>query len=67
MADESELTVAEVAARLRLNPETVRRWLKAGRLRGYRLGGTKAGWRVRVSDLEAFKQRAAGERPLENG
>jgi len=61
MTDEPEMTLAEAAARLRLNPETIRRWLKAGRLRGYRPGGTKAGWRIRASDLEAFKRRAAGE------
>jgi excisionase family DNA binding protein len=51
MTDEPALKVAEVAARLRLNPETVRRWLNAGKLRGYRLGKTSAGWRVPESEV----------------
>jgi excisionase family DNA binding protein len=43
------LTVEDVAARLKVHPETVRRWLRAGTLRGFRLGsGTGASaWRIR--------------------
>jgi excisionase family DNA binding protein len=48
------LTVADIAERLRLNPETVRRWLRDGRLRGIRLGERRAGWRVSERDLAAF-------------
>lgn len=59
MSEGQELTLGEVATRLRLHPETVRRWLNSGRLPGYRLGGTKAGWRIREADLEDFKRRAA--------
>jgi excisionase family DNA binding protein len=59
MADEV-LTVAEVASRLRVSEYSVRNWLRAGRLRGYRPGGTKAGWRVRISDLERFIAEAEG-------
>jgi excisionase family DNA binding protein len=54
MVDERALTVPEVAQRLRVTAWTVREWLRAGRLRGYRPGGTKAGWRVDASDLAAF-------------
>jgi excisionase family DNA binding protein len=46
------LTVPEVAERLRLNEETVRRWLRTGKLRGNRLGGTKAGYRIPESEVE---------------
>jgi excisionase family DNA binding protein len=54
MVDERDLTVDEVAERLRASKTTVLRWLRAGELRGYRLGGTKLGWRVAESDLAAF-------------
>jgi excisionase family DNA binding protein len=48
------LTVDEVAERLRLNPETIRRWLRAGRLSGVWLGSDSAGWRIDERDLAAF-------------
>lgn len=48
------LTVTDVARQLSINPETVRRWLRAGRLRGFTMGSDKAGWRVRESDLMDF-------------
>ena len=48
------LTVPDVAGRLGLNPETVRRWLRSGRITGVRLGGDKAGWRITERDLTKF-------------
>ena len=45
------LTVAEVAERLRVHPITVRRHIKAGRLRAVRFGRSV---RVRASDLESY-------------
>jgi excisionase family DNA binding protein len=48
------LTVEEVARRLATSEETIRRWLRSGRLRGVRLGATRAGWRVSEEDLAAF-------------
>jgi excisionase family DNA binding protein len=48
------LTVPEVAQRLRVHPESVRRWLRQGRLRGGRLGGTKLGYRVPEREVERF-------------
>lgn len=45
------LTVTEVATRLRLHEMTVRRQIRAGRLRAVRVG---RGIRVREEDLEAF-------------
>lgn len=49
------LTVDEIAESLRVEGQTVRRWLRAGELRGINFGG-KTGWRVRRPDLEAFIQ-----------
>lgn len=54
MAEERLLTVAQVAERLGAHPETIRRWLAAGRLRGTLPGGDRFGWRIRESDLDAF-------------
>ena len=57
MAEEKLYTVQEVAERVRTTPETVRRWLRSGRLRGIRLGGTKLGYRIAESDLQRFLDR----------
>jgi excisionase family DNA binding protein len=45
------LTVQEVAGRLRVNPETIRRWLRQGKLEGAMLGGDRAGYRIAESEL----------------
>jgi excisionase family DNA binding protein len=58
MADEL-LTVKEVAARLKLNPQTVRRWIRSGRLRGVRVG--TRGWRVKAEEVLA---RSSAPAPL---
>lgn len=54
---ESLLTVEEVAEQLKVHPETVRRWLREGRLEGYRIS-RRGGWRVKpesvVKMLEAM-------------
>lgn len=49
---EQLLTLNEVADRLRLNRETVRRWLNSGRLRGHKLGSDRAGWRIPESEIQ---------------
>jgi excisionase family DNA binding protein len=54
MDEQRLLTVREVAERLRSSPETVRRWLRQGKLRGFRPGGTKLGYRVPESELQRF-------------
>jgi excisionase family DNA binding protein len=56
MAEDVLLTVNETAERLRLNPETVRRWLRAGKIRGVSWGSDRAGWRVAQSEIERFKR-----------
>lgn len=56
MREQRLLTVREVAERIRSSPETVRRWLRQGKLRGFRPGGTKLGYRVPESELQRFLQ-----------
>lgn len=60
MVDERWFTVAEIAALMKVHDETVRRWLKSGRLRGQNYGG-KMGWRVKESDLNAFLEDPEGK------
>lgn len=66
MAAEQRLwTVAEVVDRLRVSPATVTSWLRTGQLRGYRVGGRKAGWRIESSDLERFIEDLKSSRASE--
>ena len=46
------MTLAEVADHLRLNVETVRRYVRSGKLRAIRLGGGRAGYRVPSEELD---------------
>jgi excisionase family DNA binding protein len=62
MNDDPLFTVPEVAARLRLNPETVRRWLRQGKLRGSLMGSDRGGWRIRESEVQRFLEESAGGR-----
>lgn len=50
-------TIRDVAAHLRVTPETVRGWVRAGKLAGSKPGSS---WLVRGADLERF---VAGYRP----
>lgn len=52
-AQERWLTVQEVAERLDVTQETVRRLLRRGELPGMRIS-KRSGWRVRPDDVEAF-------------
>ena len=45
------LTVKEAAARLKLNPETIRRWIRDGRIRAVSLGSDRAGFRIPESEV----------------
>lgn len=49
----TDMTVDDIAKKLDVHPDTVRRWLRTGRLKGMALGG-KAGYRVSESDFNAF-------------
>jgi excisionase family DNA binding protein len=69
MNEQRLLTVREVAARMRSSPETVRRWLRQGKLRGFRPGGTRLGYRVPESELQRFiqlSQADQSQRPPES-
>lgn len=49
------LTVPQVADRLQVNQETIRRWLRDGALKGVRFGAGRATeWRVDPVDLQTF-------------
>lgn len=54
--EERLLTVANVADRLQVNAETVRRWLRAGEIEGILLGD-KAGYRITEAALRAFLEK----------
>jgi excisionase family DNA binding protein len=54
VADERLFTVQELVDKLQVHENTILNWLKRGELRGIRLGGSKAGWRIRASELERF-------------
>lgn len=49
--EDQALKVPEVAKRLRVSEETVRRWLRDGGLRGVRFSD-RGGWRVLSSEVE---------------
>ncbi len=64
--DEQEyLTSEEVAKRLRVEHDVVTRWLRQGRLAGYKFGKQ---WRVRVDEFEKFveERRNVGDEPRSN-
>ena len=53
---EKMLKVTEVAERARVDPETVRRWLRGGALRGVRIGPGRGSYRVRSRRLTACSE-----------
>jgi excisionase family DNA binding protein len=59
------LTVEDVARRLMVNPETVRIWLRQGKLRGMRPGGKRAGWRVTELDLNNYLEVRGNQGPAQ--
>jgi len=63
LLDDEFLTVAEVAELLKLNPQTVRNWIDAGKL-----PAIHAGRRVRImrSDLERFLEEGRIQPPQES-
>lgn len=56
--DETLLTPSEVAAMFRVNPKTVTRWARAGKISAIRtLGGHR---RFRASEIRHFLERSEG-------
>jgi excisionase family DNA binding protein len=49
-------TVTQVAERLQLHPQTIREWLRRGTLKGVRMGGTKAGWRIPEGEVARLER-----------
>ena len=58
---ERYLTVHDVAAQLGVTEDTVRRWLRERRLRGFMPGGPRSGYRIRESELERLVSALEGE------
>ena len=46
------LTPEEIAEKLRIHPDTVRRWIRTGALKGVKVGPRQ--WRVTRESIEAF-------------
>lgn len=55
MSNERWLTVADIAGQLQVDEQTVRRWIREGRLAARKMGG-QAGHRIRARDLDAFME-----------
>ena len=66
MIDERWFTVAEIATLLQVHEETVRQWLRVGRLKGRNFGG-RTGYRVRETDLTAFLLDEASDQATDAG
>lgn len=60
MTDEELLKVEEISARFRVHPETVRRWIRTGRLKAIRLGSERAGYRIPASEVERILRGERG-------
>lgn len=45
------LTVDQAADRLQASKETIRRWLRDGKIKGVRIGGKRLGWRIPLSEI----------------
>ena len=61
LLNEDWLTVEEIAAKMKVSEETVRRWIRAKKLPVLDLGGPRAGYRIRPSDLQTFLANRYGE------
>lgn len=53
---EQLLTVAEVAAHIGANEQTVRQWIRQGELRAAKFG-TRIGYRIKRADYDDFLRR----------
>ncbi len=54
------LTVTDVAKQLQVSEDTVRRWLKSGKLVGLKFGKD---WRIDPDDLKAFLAQSRKQPP----
>ena len=58
---EELLTVDQVAAELQLHPDTIRRFIREGKLKGVRISATVV--RVKRSELDKFIQDRSTDQP----
>jgi excisionase family DNA binding protein len=56
MSQEQMLEVKQIAERLQVHPETVRKWLRTGQMEGVFLG-RRGGYRVTEGKLSEFLDR----------
>ena len=49
---EKFITVQDAAEQLQVHPQTVRVWLREGKLRGRLIGGRKSGYRIPASEID---------------
>lgn len=57
--ESADLTVREVAAVLKIHPETVRVWLRSGIFPGAYQLPRRSGWRIPKEDVDAITKKAA--------
>lgn len=57
LLDDPYLTIGQVADLFAVKPATVRRWIKAGRLKAYKPGRD---WRIRRSDAATLAEKEYG-------
>lgn len=58
--NDQALTPAQVADRLQVSLFTVQRWLRQGKLKGFKVGSL---WRIKEVDFDEFIRK--GEKPRE--
>lgn len=56
MEERQTLTTKQVASRLQVGEITVLRWLRSGKLHGFKPGGTRIGWRVPLAEVERMER-----------
>ena len=62
------LTVREVAERLRVHEETIRQWLREGKIKGQKMGRPLTGrgeWRIDAVEVDRFLEQ--GREDKNNG
>jgi len=59
-------TVAQVATELQVHPESVRRWLRSGEMRGFLLSD-KQGWRVEAVEVRRFTTDRQKDQEMNRG
>ncbi|GCE17665.1 helix-turn-helix domain-containing protein [Dictyobacter kobayashii] len=56
-AEESMLTVKQIAKKMTVDEKTVRNWILKGDLQAFNIGGRRPEYRIKPSDFEDFLNR----------